>query len=279
MSSHDSFVFRSKTLLDEEVVAIKAADLQTQLSLDTDAFFHSAEEVGLRNTLYLRDSGEAAAISGRDIYQGGIGDCYFLSPLGAIAIQKPAAIQNMIRENGDGTFNVSLWKDANGGKVGWGTTNFQKVDIKVDQSFAANGVNRGSANVAGDQKEIWAQVVEKAYATLQGGYAAISKGGYTALASAELTGFRSTYTSAAKVTETVLQQRDASDDVIVFDSFAKGGLPYGVVGSHAYYFDSLVNTAQGTMVKLLNPWGFADPALIPVSQLSKCFASATFCDI
>jgi hypothetical protein len=255
------------------------SDLLAWQQPDDDGLHALPEATGLRNTLYLQDSGEKTVIGARDIYQGGIGDCFMLSPLGLIAKLHPGRIENMIRDNADGTYSVSLYRDASGGAVSFASRRYKEVEVKVDTNFAGNGVNnRATDNVVGDQKEIWAQVIEKAYATMKGGYAAINMG-YSTLAMAELTGVKASFVAASRVTETVLLNAIAGGDLVTFDTPAKGGLGYGLVGSHSYMFDGLVGTGQGAAVKLLNPWGFADPALIPVAQLAKVFSSVSFCDL
>ena len=42
----------------------------------------------------------------QDVQQGQIGDCYFPSAMAALAQNNAEAIQNMIKENGDGTYTV-----------------------------------------------------------------------------------------------------------------------------------------------------------------------------
>jgi hypothetical protein len=44
-----------------------------------------------------------------DVHQGRIGDCYFLSALGEVALQNPTAIRNMFTYNGNGTYTVRLF--------------------------------------------------------------------------------------------------------------------------------------------------------------------------
>src|SRR5580704_11452383 len=50
--------------------------------------------------------GPSGAPTIQDVNQGYLGDCYFLSSLGEVALQDPAAIENMISANGNGTYSV-----------------------------------------------------------------------------------------------------------------------------------------------------------------------------
>jgi len=255
-----------------DLVGPLATDLESLLRASDDVFMFSA--VGaMSNALYLREAGDAADISAMDIHQGGIGDCYILSPIGELALFHPDLIRNMIHDNGNGTETVTLYKDARGGFASFASSKFAPVNITVNNSFASNGANNGAnQDVVGNQKEIWVQVLEKAEAQLHGGYGAIANGGYPVLAMEELTGHKASFVSPKQVDLAFIQSHRDAGDLMVFDTPAKGGLPYGLVGSHAYMFDSLVGSGANAAVKLLNPWGFAEPAAIPISQLSKVFA-------
>lgn len=50
----------------------------------------------------------AAAITPEAIAQGRIADCYFLATLASVAQSNPQQIQNMIRDNGNGTYTVAF---------------------------------------------------------------------------------------------------------------------------------------------------------------------------
>ena len=48
----------------------------------------------------------------KDLEQGKLGDCYFLSALGSIADASPQAIENIFLDNGDGTYTVRFFPPA-----------------------------------------------------------------------------------------------------------------------------------------------------------------------
>ena len=132
----------------------------------------------LTQVLYLQEAGDTALISVNDIHQGQIGDCFLLSSIGELALWYPSAITNMIRVNADGTETVTLYVAASGALPSFGTTSFKSISVTVDNTFPSNVVNNGaSQDVLNGQKEIWVQVLEKAVATLSGGYNAIANGG------------------------------------------------------------------------------------------------------
>ena len=132
----------------------------------------------LTQVLYLQEAGDPALISVNDIHQGQIGDCFLLSSIGELALWHPSAIMNMIRVNADGTETVTLYVAASGALPSFGTTSFKPVSVTVNNIFPSNAVNNGaSQDVLNGQKEIWVQVLEKAVATLNGGYNTIANGG------------------------------------------------------------------------------------------------------
>ncbi|MGC4113421.1 MAG: C2 family cysteine protease [Myxococcales bacterium] len=87
-------------------------------------------------------------IKPEDVQQGQLGDCYFPAAIAALAKSQPEVLQNMIKENGDGTYTVTFkQRDWYGG----GTKN---VEIKVDGDLYARswgGPLYGSS--AGDKSE------------------------------------------------------------------------------------------------------------------------------
>jgi Ca2+-binding RTX toxin-like protein len=223
----------------------------------------------LTQVLYLQEAGDASLISVRDINQGQMGDCFLLSSIGEIALFHPSAIMNMISVNADGTETVTLYLDAWGRLPTFGTTSFKPVAITVSNDFASYAVNNGATqDVCNGQKEIWVQVVENAVATLNGGYSAIANGGNPMIAMEELVGQPTTWMSPTSLTLQGLQSYIAAGNLIVMDT-RSSGLSYGLVGSHAYMFESLTMVGGTAMIQLGNPWGFNQPSLIPLSQLAS----------
>ena len=227
---------------------------------------------GLTQVLYLQESGNATAISASDINQGQMGDCYLLSSIGEIALFHPSLITSMIQANADGTETVTLYDAANGSLPTFGTTSFKPVAVNVTNTFPSNAVNNGATqDVLNGQKEIWVQVLEKAVATLCGGYGAIGNGGIPVFAMEELTGCAATYSVPGSLSLQQLQTASATGDLITFDTQGSGTLAYGLYGDHAYMFDSLTTVGGTVMVNLLNPWGFDQPQPIPFSQIGSAF--------
>ena len=219
--------------------------------------------------LYLTEPGDTSAISVDDIHQGQIGDCFLLSSIGELALYDPAAISHMIAATGASTEAVTLYATPQGGIPGFSATAFKPIVESVTNSFPADSVDNGATqDVTGNDKEIWPQVLEKAYAQANGGYAGIQNGGNPCIALQELTGHTATWQSPSSATVASLMKDVQAGDLIVMDTGA-GNAAYNLVGSHAYMFEGLQTAGGVTSVKLGNPWGFDQPSLIPVAQLSK----------
>lgn len=224
-------------------------------------------------TLYLTEPGTGAAISLGDIHQGQIGDCFLLSSIGEIALLQPSFISNMIHVNSNGTETVTLYEASNGRLPGWSTTSFKAVNETVTNVFPSYSVDSGvGQDVSGGQKEIWPQVLEKAVATLDGGYGAIANGGSPVIAMEELTGHAASFMSPANLTLASLQSLIKAGDLLVMDTLPYGALPDGLVNNHAYMFEGVTGSGASAVVHLGNPWGFDQPAPILLSQLSRGIA-------
>jgi hypothetical protein len=250
---------------DDSLYALPASDQAVNA-------FGSSSAALPTQALYLIEPGDTTAINLNDIHQGQMGDCYLLSSIGEIALLDPAFISGMIHANPSATETVTLYEASNGHLPGWATTAFKAVTETVTNVFPTNAVNNGATqDVVGNVKEIWPQVLEKAYATLNGGYAAIGNGGSPVLAMEELTGHAASYLTPASLTLATLQGFIKAGDLIVMDTLPRGNLPDGLFNDHAYMFTSVTGSGAAAVVHLANPWGFDQPAPVLLSQLSHGF--------
>jgi hypothetical protein len=202
--------------------------------------------------------GDSNGISYQDIHQGGLGDCYFLAALGEVAKNDPDFIRQMIRDNGNGTYTVTLYQ-------------FEPVQVTVSPSdFAPNGVNsQPDEGVIDGQKELWPQIIEAAYAKLEGGYGKIGNGGYPSDAMETLTGFNASWSSPGSFEQ--IKSDLAKGKLVTLDT-PDEPLPYDLLSSHSYMVIGTYTDLQGNnYVKLQNPWGYDQPSVIPAFALSKVF--------
>jgi hypothetical protein len=215
----------------------------------------------------LFPDGDPQKISDDDIHQGKLGDCYLLSSIGDIARINAATIGKMIRDNKDGTYTVTLHQRKGGvgrfiaGLFG-GHPEFEAVEVTVDGNFpTGTGNNQGSANqgagqdVVSGKKEIWVQVLEKAYAKLHGGYAKVGSGDWPKEAMEALTGQEATHKKVAGVTLADLWTAFKGGKPIVMNTPKKDSLPFNLVGPHAYMVEDITFPAGKATIVLRNPWG------------------------
>lgn len=228
--------------------------------------------------LFVQEPGDSSPISPRDISQGGVGDCYFLSSLGELAEQHPEVIRNNLHDNGNGTYTVTFhekrtfhwpWESA------WKTV---KVTVNGDlpQNYGST-VFAGTPSANGKQ-ETWVAIYEKAYAQYKGGYDKIkpSSGSY---AMPLLTGHdaeqHSTGSVSASQAASWLSNHNGLTAVSLPDSKAQSNPAYQngtLVSGHVYYVQS-VNPRTNT-VALQNPWGYSDqPITMSWSEFQKNFCA------
>src|SRR5271165_3193841 len=142
----------------------QADDLIGEWFLGTNLPSLSLTSVGQSNlnpvyqTSTLPLYGPSGAPTIQDVNQGYLGDCYFMSSLGEVALKDPSAIENMISSNGNGTYSVRFFV---GGQPDYVTVNSQ---LPVMSGYRwANGSQLEFANGKTDD---WVALVEKAYAEL-----------------------------------------------------------------------------------------------------------------
>ena len=119
-----------------------------------------------------------------DINQGYLGDCYLIAALTALAHSNPEAIQSAIREGDEpGSYIVTLRKRLKvGGRTGPKSV---KVDdwfpIKDEHMLYAQGGSKDEPRSKVDQfknqkRPMWPAIIEKAVATMAGGYHKVEGG-------------------------------------------------------------------------------------------------------
>ncbi|HET6880964.1 MAG TPA: C2 family cysteine protease, partial [Pirellulales bacterium] len=218
-------------------------------------------------------------------FQGELGDCYFISSIGTIADSNPAAIENMIVDNGDGTYTVrfytgtygSAYNASNGswsdGFVnGAGTADYVTVDAKLPTTASGMLVYADyGASATSTGNSLWIPLLEKAYAEWnqtgkegrngQNSYASI-EGGWMATVDAQVLGHNATdYSMTDADKQYAISALAAHQAVTIGTAYAN----YGLVASHAYAITGY-NASTDTFT-LYNPWGFDQPGQLSWSQL------------
>lgn len=111
--------------------------------------------------------GESGAISGSQVDQGSLGDCWFLSSLAALADKNPEAIRRMVHDDGDGNYTVTLFIDGE----------WQAIHVDNTMLIDENGRPRFAGDGDHNDKALWPMLVEKAAIRAYGGdYVAMNAG-------------------------------------------------------------------------------------------------------
>ncbi len=119
----------------------------------------------------------AAGVTGDDVIQNTVGDCYFLASLSAVAHTHPEMIRDIVKDNGDGTYNVTFRDPDTGEKLKPITVDAELPFVKDAATGKFELATAAVDRPGGKWNELWVAIVEKAYATLRGGYRRIDSGG------------------------------------------------------------------------------------------------------
>lgn len=225
---------------------------------------------------FIRGEGDAHEVDINDIKQGGLGDCYFMAGLAAVALSQPERIRNMIEDHGDGTFSVYAWRHSDQWEDDPAEVTRTAVRIRLDDQFPSGGFGPAYAEygdtetVGGETRhELWPMLFEKAWAQTKGSYAAI-EGGW---ASQPMSFF-----GAEDVEdETPADLSPGALEALLKKAAAEGrpmsfGVPttnsaLGIHGEHYYTFWGF--DEQGR-VRLYNPWGSSHPPRgLTIEELQK----------
>ncbi|RPI59219.1 MAG: hypothetical protein EHM48_09215, partial [Planctomycetaceae bacterium] len=212
-----------------------------------------------------------------DIRQGYVGDCYLLASLASVAMTDPNVIRQMATPLGDGTYAVRFYR------------NGQAVYLRVDGDLPTYYNTLAFAGT-GAQGEIWAPVIEKAYAFFRYGmnsYASI-EGGWMSTVYKEMTNLNAlskVISGTGADAAAFIAANLAAGHAVTLGSKSAAASP--VIGSHAYMVKSVETVDGATYVTVYNPWGVdgvsydsnrSDGVLrLPLSTFAANFTTAVVC--
>lgn len=125
-----------------------------------------------KDVLFLAPKNSTEAdVAANDVNQGDVGDCYFLSALGAVASKNPTFIKQHIQDNHDGSYTVQFYRKDNLWNVFGNHEPTESVTVtKSDFENADGSLKHAQAgDQVGNKREIWVAVYEAAYANLHKG--------------------------------------------------------------------------------------------------------------
>jgi hypothetical protein len=144
-----------------------------------------------------RQGGQTGSVYGRTgsgldpshVRQKGMGDCYLMAAMAAVARANPDAIRKLIKPTGDGKYAVSLYEHR---WLGPDPVHTEIVDTTVPVDASGKPLyGEGDLTIKGDveaDRPLWPLLIEKAYAQWKGGWNAIGHGGQVSGALETLTG-------------------------------------------------------------------------------------------
>jgi hypothetical protein len=198
-----------------------------------------------------------------DVNQGASGDCYFLSSLAAFAGEQPRMLQESAVDMGDGTYTVQFI-----------STNGTRDFIRVSNDISTYGGGSYVYAHPGATGDLWAVIMEKAYADFRTGantYSSLNSGWmgdvYGAL------GVNSTFFDMSNMTatafyNTVSAELAAGKEV----TLGTGSNAPGLVSGHAYTLISCSMTNGVATYVVRNPWGISGDSL----ENSQGYATLSF---
>ncbi len=225
----------------------------------------------MKGEAFVKGEGDANDIDPHDVKQGSLGDCYLIGGMAAVARANPEYIRKLIRDNGDGTYDVTLYiKNKNFDPKG--TAKTVTIDGRFpssDKGATAKYARFGDKGPKG--QELWTMLIEKAWAVHKGTYTGIEGGhvnddGKFAGAIALLTNLEEGYYTPGSIGDAKLAQmiRDALDKKMPVACDSKNldkeapalkadADKAGVVGNHAYAPETV--DVKKLTIDLQNPWG------------------------
>ncbi len=242
----------------------------------------AAKEFVKRYTPFVKGDGDSSAVDDSDIHQGGYGDCFFMSSMGAIAREHPEFIEKMIHDNGDGTYTVTFYDPHCATPLG--PCFYTEHKVTVDNNFPENLADPMDATPGGTQ-EAWTLILEKAYKQWQKehGWDPAVNIPSPSIAMSVMTGKDCTNNLSEMMTMDNLYRKFQNGDAITAGSsgdFVPNRPPEyfephppdpAILTEGHVYFVTGVDPVANT-VTVQNPWGpDCPPITMPFEDYQKCF--------
>lgn len=206
-----------------------------------------------------------------DVKQGSLANCYFSSAIASIALTDPDKIKEMIKDNGDGTYDVTFKE-----RSYWGVGGYQDKVVTVDGDLFVRSSGKpmyGSSNnttESPDKMEMWHSIVEKAYATFKGNsYDKIGNGGNPGNVMSDVLGVSAQSMSAnernAEAIYSSIQRAQENGWPVTATTYGKDSAEaerYSGVRIYPWHVYSVMGVEEKDgekFVQVRNPWGKTEP--------------------
>ncbi|MFT4625856.1 MAG: hypothetical protein ACI8PZ_004527 [Myxococcota bacterium] len=237
-------------------------------------------------TAFVQGADDDHAVDPNDAKQGALGDCYLIAGMIAVARANPESIADLIVDNGDGTFDVTLHiRESRYGKPKAVVTT---IDGRIPAKASGSPLYAKTGDSAEGQTELWPALLEKAVAQQKGSYDLISGGNIATDfqfhgASELLTGKDEGYMSTSGMDEddALLHMAIALEDnkPVTCDSknmsedeaLTREATALNVYGNHAYCPE--VVDLDARTIDLTNPWGSSHVSALPVADFMRYYRS------
>lgn len=266
-----------------EQQARRAQDLDLPELRDThkDAYGYHDYETGVA---FVRGASDSHDIDPNDVAQGALGDCYLMAGMLAVARANPERIRDLIVDNGDGTFDVTLYiRDSYYSEPKRVVTT---IDAQLPSKRAGVPLYASTGDQADGQTELWPALLEKAVAQQKGSYELISGGniarGFQFHGATELfTGKAEGYLSTDSLDEddvllhiaialddgkpVTVDSRNLGDD----EALTREATSANVYWNHAYA--PLAVDLEARTLDLTNPWGSHHVTALSVKDFMRYY--------
>jgi hypothetical protein len=217
---------------------------------------------------FLTDANGNPVIDANTVKQGALGDCYLIAGCAAVARADPSQISKIIKDNGNGTFDVTLYL-----RESWTSSPVpvtRTIDAQLPTKGGKNPLYAGLGKQTDEGDELWTALIEKRLAQETGSYDLISGGNINK--HVKFAGVGELLTGKA---DKRINFKTMNDDKVLhlIDRALKEHRPiqtgsvnmedlpdlrieagkWNVFGNHAYAVES-VNIEKQT-INLQNPWG------------------------
>lgn len=233
---------------------------------------------------FVQGSGDKSLVDPNDVAQGSLGDCYLIAGMAAVARASPEAIQKLIKDNGDGTFEVTLYIRKNSWSKPTPVT--KTVDARLAIKNPDNPLYAKTGDKSAEGVEMWTALIEKTVAMHKDSYDLISGGnigkGFNFYGATELlTGKPEGYQRTDNLDEddallTIGAALESGEPITVdskeltdSEAVTREANAKNVYGNHAYAPVSV--DLEARTVTLQNPWGSSHVEKLPIADFLKYY--------